>query len=213
VQQGETADVVVSFFDRDSQLAGANETFTVTLAVSAGILASQRERPPLAASTITQVIPSELTISGTLRDVQGDLNTLTMSTTASGPSLLIRPSATAAAAASDDAPRSMSTPLPVTTAPLVLTAAHGVPAPISGVSVVDPDGDFQTITITALTEPLSDQSVSGDQQAFPGPPRQITIFDTLSEANTVLSSLTYVSAGIGTDTIDIFTDDRRWRHK
>ncbi len=190
---------------------GFREQFTVTLTDTSGTLAANT-RAPGGGGTIAQIIPTQLTISGTLDQVNADLSTLTY----------LGDGSDSIDVATDDGREgrndhhiAINAP-PVTTVPRSLLIQRGVTTAISGISIANSDAISTAETVrVVLTDTNGKLSASttapgGNGSVITGSgTKRLTIAGTLDQVNADLSTLTYLDKASGADSIDVATTDGR----
>jgi hypothetical protein len=216
VNEGTSYQVHVALADADA--VTADETFTVKVSDQIGSLSAEIGALG-GGGTITGSGTNQLTIVGSLAEVNADLTTLTYVTNSLGFDLIgltaddgrsgILP-ATATAGTTffvtADAP-------PVTTVPVAAAVLQGVATAVTGISVADADADsaaeFLTVTLTDLGFGVLSATPAGGGTISGGLPNQITITGSLAQINADLATLSYFSPNGVNDTIDVVTSDGR----
>jgi hypothetical protein len=180
----------------------SGETFTVTLTDANGDLAATGEGVSGSGTT-------DLTITGSLGQVNADLATLTDTDASSSPdTITINASDSLGNTATQKqiaVTVQTSSPL-VITAPATATVGVGQPGVITGVSISEsPTTTGETFTVT-LSDANGVLAATGGTQSNGG--KTLTVTGSLSEVNADLATLTDTDASSSPDTITINASDR-----
>ncbi len=200
----------------------ANETFTISLTATNGVLFAH-SRSSIGSNHITGSGTGQLTISGQINNVNGDLATLSYLDNGFGTnSIDVSASDGRGGVDERNIVVTVNAP-PVTTIPgprrgqqNVLRAQQNVVMAISGVTVTDADAVSAGETITLTLQDIGGAGALSANQTVPGGgtitgagTTELTIAGTLAQVNADLSTLTYLDNGFGTDSIDVTTTDSR----
>ena len=198
-----TTDAISGISIADSDAASADKTFTVTVSDMTGDLSAT-------GSGISGSGTTDLTITGSLSQVDADLSTLTYQAATGSVS-----SDTITIATSDGRGGSSTATIavhvnqaPVETLPGSQTVTAGTAKAITGISVTDSnpaaEGGTFTVSVTDFSGSLSatGTGVGGTDTSH------LTITGTLAQINADLATLTYTGvAGSTSDTITVVTTD------
>jgi hypothetical protein len=183
----------------------AGETFTVTLTSGGDLL----NATGAGVAGVTGTGTADLTISGSLAQVNADLAALTVTETAVGGNHIIV--IDAGDSLGDTAGPSLIfvTPTPLVlgiAAPLTAAVTTGVSTPIPGISLSEP-GNFVGETFTAvLTETPSVLTATGPGVSGSGT-ADLTITGSLAQVNAALATLSDTESVAGSDTIVVNATD------
>jgi Ca2+-binding RTX toxin-like protein len=185
----------------DAAAAAANESLTAILSDTTGLLSVT------GAGVTTGAGTTQLTISGTLAQVNAELATLSfLDATFGSDTISIVTTDIRGASSSNTIAVSINAPV-VTTAPGAASAQAGLTAPIGGISVADADavsaGETVTVVLSDTTGLLSATGLG----VIGSGTTQLKIAGTLAQVNADLATLNFT--GNVNDTVSVLTSDGR----
>jgi hypothetical protein len=204
LQQGEPASVIEALIgDSDTEAGGADEAFAVTVTASAGALTIGAA---FGSSTISGSGTGQVTITGSLGDVNADLATLGYVDSDFGQVQLEMFTSDGRGGSIDQVLSVRINAPPIVTAGPITMAAE-IAAAVPGLSISDGDGNAELleVTLTAASGLLSAPATSIFEVRSGA--RSITIQGSRDEVNAALSGLTYFAALPGQDHIDVAVND------
>jgi hypothetical protein len=184
----------------------AGEIYTVTVSDTAGILDATTED----GASVINGDSTAITLSGALDGVNAELSTLTFTGSADD-SLAVSVDDGRGGLRGGFVPVYVNQP-PTVSAPGTVQGFIGIPAPVTGIDVIDPYGaavgDTFTVLLTAGLGTLEGTQAAGATLAGDGT-GTLTLSGSLGAVNAELASLQYVgpSAGYVSDSIDIDASD------
>jgi hypothetical protein len=214
VQQGQAFNITpVSISDADAVSAG--ETITVTLADANGLLSANTGTTG-GGGMISNPGTTDLTISGTLAQVNADLTTLsdTDSTLAADSIAVNASDGRGGNAVQKTITIDVNAP-PVITAPPSVSVDQNLGSPVAGVSISDPDAvsgnETLTVTLTDTDGLLSANigATAGGGMINNSGSTDVTIIGTLAQVNADLTTLSDVDSSLSPDSIVVNADDGR----
>jgi hypothetical protein len=200
----------ISIFDQDA--VSANETLTITLTDTKGVFFANAGVPG-GGGTMSPSGATQLSIIGTLAELNADLSTLTYRNDSSVIDFIDVATSDGRGGADDhQIPVIVVNAPPVVTVPAAQTFQQGVASAIVGISVADADAltENETIKVDVFdgngllaVDTSGGGQISGSGTAF------LSIAGSLAEVNAALSSLTFLGSNLSSDTIQINADDQR----
>jgi hypothetical protein len=211
VQQG-VATAVTGVSVSDTDAGSANETITVTLADTAGLLSATTNAVG-GGGTISNAGTTSLTITGTLAQVNADLTTLTEQATAADSIVVNASDNRGGTAPAQTIAVSVNAP-PAITAPASALVQQGVATAVNGVSVSDTDAGSanETITVTladtvGLLSATTNAVGGGGTISSNAGHTSLTVTGTLSQVQADLTTLT--EEATAADSIVVNASDNR----
>ena len=195
----------------DADATSAQKNFTVTISDGTGTLSASTNAGG-GGGGITGAGTTQLTIAGTLAQVDADLTTLTVNEPSLSPDTITASviDGRGGSAGPDQLAVSVNAPALIT-APTTAAASLSGAVAITGVSIADADASSasETVTVT-LSDTSGDLAATASGAAVTGSgTTHLSIAGTLAQVNAALGTLTDTATQAGGDTINITSDDGR----
>ena len=195
----------------DPDATSAQKNFTVTITDGTGTLSASTNVGG-GGGGITGAGTAQLTIAGTLAQVDADLSTLTVNEPSLSPDTITASVIDGRGGSAGPAQTAVSVNAPaLIAAPSTATASLSGAVAITGVSISDADASTasETLTVT-LRDTNGDLAATASGAALTGSgTTNLSLSGTLAQVNAALATLTDAATQAGGDTINITSDDAR----